>query len=220
MPRDSRAMTLTDAAYAHLRRDILSGDLAPGSPLRLESLRARYGMGFSPLREALNRLAAERLTVAAAQRGFTVAPISMPEMWDAIETRILIEGRALRLSMDRGGDPWETGVVAARHALALAAARGPGAALEDRHRDFHRALIAGCASPWLLDIAGQLYAQTERYRAPALAGPAQAGRDLPAEHGALADAALARDPAAPDLLAEHYRATGRALQSAYAAAAE
>jgi GntR family transcriptional regulator, carbon starvation induced regulator len=213
-------MTLTDTAYAHLRRDILSGDLAPGSPLRLETLRARYGMGFSPLREALNRLAAERLTVAAAQRGFTVAPISTPEMWDAIETRILIEGQALRLSMARGGDAWETGIVAARHALALAAARDPGAVLEDRHRDFHRALIAGCASPWLLDIAGQLYAQTERYRAPMLARGATAGRDLAAEHGALADAALARDPAAPDLLADHYRATGRALQSAYAAAAE
>lgn len=212
-------MTLTDTAYARLRRDILSGDLAPGAPLRLETLRARYGIGFSPLREALNRLSAERLTVVAAQRGFSVAPISVPEMWDAIETRILIEGQALRLSMDRGGDAWETGVVAARHALALAAARGPGPALDDRHRDFHRALVAGCGSPWLLDIAAQLYAQTERYRAPQLSGPAQTGRDLPAEHGALADAALARDPAAPDLLAEHYRATGRALQSAIARAA-
>ena len=54
--------------------------MAPGSPLRLADLSARYDMGFSPLREALNRLQAERLVIAEALRGFRVAPLSLDEM--------------------------------------------------------------------------------------------------------------------------------------------
>ena len=58
--------------------------------MRLEALRQRYGLSFSPLREALMRLQSERLVVSAALRGFAVAPLSREEIKDATETRILI----------------------------------------------------------------------------------------------------------------------------------
>ena len=99
-------MTLAEKAYEGLRHDIVTGALKPGQPLRMAQLSARYDMGFSPLREALNRLQAERLVTSVALKGFTVAPLSMAEMWDATNTRILIEGRALRLSIEAGGDEW------------------------------------------------------------------------------------------------------------------
>jgi len=210
-------MTLADQVYHQMRQDIVSGALRPGQPLRLEALRARYGAGFSPLREALNRLQGERLVDQIALRGFTVAALSLPQMWDAVETRILIEQQALRLSMARGGDDWEAGVVAALHALTLAAARGDqGVALEDRHRAFHMALIAACGSDWLLDFAAKLYAASDRYRWPALSRAATA-RDLRAEHADLAEAALARDSdRALGLLDAHYRRTALALAEGFA----
>lgn len=210
-------MTLADQVYHQMRQDIVSGALRPGQPLRLEALRARYGAGFSPLREALNRLQGERLVDQIALRGFTVAALSLPQMWDAVETRILIEQQALRLSMARGGDDWEAGVVAALHALTLAAARGDqGVALEDRHRAFHMALIAACGSDWLLDFAAKLYAASDRYRWPALSRAATA-RDLRAEHADLAEAALARDSdRALGLLDVHYRRTALALAEGFA----
>lgn len=210
-------MTLSEAAYASLRRDIVRGNLPPGQPLRLEALRARYDMGFSPLREALNRLQAERLVLAAPMRGFVVAPLSLAEMWQAIEARILVESEALRLAIAQGDDGWEAGLVAALHALRLAAARGEAEALEARHQEFHLALISACGSNWLLDFARQLSAATERYRAPVLAGES-GPRDVQAEHAALAEAALARrtDEAAA-LLARHYRLTGELIASRLAA---
>ena len=217
-------MTLSEKAYDLIRRDIVSGALPPGQPLRLEALRARYGAGFSPLREALNRLQAERLVVQAPLRGFSVAPISRKEMWDAIETRILIESEALRRAIARGDDGWEGRILAAFHALSRQLARmGPqdrpgGAmhqALEDRHHAFHRALIDACASTRLLDYAERLQTETERYRLPALAG--QAGRDVPGEHRALMEAALGREAdRATALLAAHYRRTGAALEAQFA----
>ena len=93
--------------------------LEAGKPLRLEALRQRYGLSFSPLREALMRLQSERLVLSTALRGFSVAPLSREEMEDATETRILIECEALRRSMRDGDDDWEAGIVAAFHALSL-----------------------------------------------------------------------------------------------------
>ena len=83
-------MTLAEKAYVDLRHDIIRGVLAPGRPLRLADLSERYGMGFSPLREALNRLQAERLVTAESLRGFRVAPLSLDELHDTVSLRILI----------------------------------------------------------------------------------------------------------------------------------
>ena len=74
--------TLGEAAYQRLRADIVAGSLEAGKPLRLEALRQRYGLSFSPLREALMRLQSERLVLSTALRGFSVAPLSRDEIKD------------------------------------------------------------------------------------------------------------------------------------------
>lgn len=214
-------MTLAETAYEALRHDIVRGLLRPGQPLRMVQLSQRYGMGFSPLREALNRLQAERLVSSVALRGFTVAPLSMPEMWDAINTRILIEQRALRLSIENGGDDWEAGIVGALHGLMLQSARAASGTdeeqrlLEDRHHAFHRSLIAACNSGWLMDFFQRLYVEAERYRYPLLRMQSvENHRDIQAEHAALSQAALARDAdLACTLLADHYLRTARFIEA-------
>ncbi|OZA17314.1 MAG: GntR family transcriptional regulator [Rhodobacterales bacterium 17-64-5] len=213
-------MTLAEKAYASLRHDILRGALAAGKPLRLADLKARYGMGFSPLREALNRLQAERLVLAEALRGFRVASLSLAEMQDSIATRIVIETQALRLAIANGTDAWQAGIVAALYSLQQQAARhGPDAdiwQLEARHHAFHRALLEPCGSPWLMEFFERLYAATERYRIPVLLQSIQAtGRDIQAEHAALAEATLARDAdLAVAFLTRHYQGTAAAIAAA------
>ncbi len=213
-------MTLAEKAYDALRHDIIRGALAPGRPLRLADLSERYGMGFSPLREALNRLQAERLVTAESLRGFRVAPLSMEELHDAVSLRILIETKALRAAIAQGDDAWAAGIVSALYALKLQAGRtGPDAdiwALEARHHAFHRALLVACNSPWTLEFVERLYAATERYRIPVLLETGMpAGRDLLAEHSALADATLERDAdKAAALLEAHYLHTVEALTKA------
>src|SRR6185295_6163930 len=75
-PEPEGETTLTQQAYQRLRADILNGAFEPGKPLRLEALKERYNLSFSPLREALNRLQSERLVVASALRGFRMAELS------------------------------------------------------------------------------------------------------------------------------------------------
>jgi GntR family transcriptional regulator, carbon starvation induced regulator len=213
-------MTLAEKAYDALRHDIIRGEFAPGRPLRLADLARRYGMGFSPLREALNRLQAERLVTAESLRGFRVAPLSLEEMHDAVSLRIVIETGALKASIKLGDDGWASGIVSALYALKVQAARTGQEAdiwvLEARHHAFHRAMLSACNSPWSLDFFERLYAATERYRIPALLASAlPAGRDVQAEHGALADAALNRDAEkATALLEQHYLRTAEDLAKA------
>lgn len=213
-------MTLAEKAYQALRHDIIRGEFAAGRPLRLADLSKRYGMGFSPLREALNRLHAERLVTSESLRGFRVAPLSLEELEDAVSTRILIETEALRASIRLGDDNWAAGIVSALYALNLQAARAKEPdgiwALEARHHAFHRELLAACGSPWKMAFFERLYAATERYRIPVLLNAGlSVSRDVQAEHGALAEATLDRDAdAACALMTEHYLKTVDGLSKA------
>lgn len=214
-------MTLAEKAYVSLRKDIVEGCFAPESPLRLADLSERYGMGFSPLREALNRLQAERLVTAESLRGFRVSARSLAEFEDALNARLLVEAEALRLSIAKGDDAWEGAVVAALHALRRQTQRDGGDVdeLKTRHHAFHRALLAACGSDWLLDFFERLYAATERYRIPALLAAGPQKRDIDAEHGQIADAVLARDTVlANQLLRDHYLRTAAAIQSSMTSA--
>lgn len=215
-------ITFAERVYRLLRRDLIAGEIAPGQSLRLEFLKQRYGSSFSPIREALNRLQSERMVVSTTSRGFRAASFSRKEMWDAVETRILIDCDAIRRSLENGDDAWETALVTAFHALTLAARRrrelpegesdeSGSELLEQRHLAFHRALIGACDSRWLMELSLQMYTHTERYRRPMLRlrpGLAGMDRDVGKEHQALMDAALARDAdRAAALLAGHYRKT-------------
>ncbi len=210
--------TLAELAYARLRDDIVWGRLLPGAPLRSDDLRKRYGLGVSPLREALSKLAVERLVVAEGQRGYRVAPVSADEAKDILSVRLLIEGEALARSMRYGGVEWETAVMSAFHRLArMPIPVGPGAdphTWAEVHRGFHMALLSACDSPWLLNYAANLYDQAERYRLIRVLRTPKAAlaRDIAAEHRELLDAVLSRDEArAASALREHYSRTMDAL---------
>ena len=64
-----QSVTQTDAAYAVLHDEILNCRLAPGSKITISEIAPRHGFSPGAVREALSRLAAERLTVATAQKG-------------------------------------------------------------------------------------------------------------------------------------------------------
>lgn len=215
-------LSLADRAYRLLRKDLLAGEFAPGQPLRLGALKDRYDLSFSPIREALTRLAAEKLVVLSSLRGFRVAEISLSEMWDVISTRILIESEALRQAIANGDENWEAEVVGTFHALTRSSERPDPDSLsaekiEQHHMAFHNALIVACGSPSLLHIAQQLYLQSERYRRPTLIGLGRSDifeRDVMAEHREIMEHAVGRKTdAAVASLALHYRRTGKSIEA-------
>lgn len=212
--------TQATAVYRRLRAAILEGRLAPGMRLKVQHLAAEYGAGAAPLREALAQLAAEGLTRRIEQRGFRVADADPAGFAALIRTRCLVEALALRESIARGDEAWEDAVAAAERRLArLPRSLDPARfvsnpAWELAHRAFHRALIAACEAPPLLGFCERLREEAHRYRALANA-VAYPGRDIAAEHAALAEAALDRDAErAAALLTKHLVATGEFVRIA------
>ena len=187
--------TMTDYAYTQVREDIIQGHLAPNSKLKIDALRNTYDVGATPIREALSRLSAEGFVLMEGQRGFRVSPISLEDLNDVTELRIMLELKALRNSILHGNDEWESQVVSTYYQLSKVEEGNlfdDLARWEQRNHDFHWALISACASKWLLHFYNTLYDQHQRYRNMSLV--ANLGqRDLHAEHQRIYDAALARD---------------------------
>ncbi len=218
--RQASPETQATAVYRRLRFDILEGRLAPGVRLKVQQLSATYGTGQAPLREALSQLAAEGLARRIEQRGFRVASADPACFLGLIRSRCLVEGLALRESIQRGDSAWEDAVAAAERRLqrlprSLEADRFvTNPAWESAHRAFHAVLLAACDAPPLLAFCERLREEADRYRmlANAIAYPA---RDVGAEHAAIAEAALDRDAdGAARLLSQHLASTGEFVRLA------
>jgi GntR family transcriptional regulator, carbon starvation induced regulator len=164
------AATLEAIVRERVRGDILSGVLEPNSRLRIRSLSLRYGVGGSPLREALSRLVPEGLIRLEHNRGFRVTPLSIEELKEITEMRQILEVEAFRRSGEHGGDDWEGRIIASFHQLAKCIAQplpdplGQRLRWEERHRAFHRALVDACGNSKLLHAIDQLYQNLARYR--------------------------------------------------------
>ncbi|QPM90254.1 FCD domain-containing protein [Pseudooceanicola algae] len=214
------ARTIAETTYGALKEDVLTGVMLPGQSLLTRELTERYGCGISPLREALARLVAEGLLEAVRHRGVRVPLPTVEDLNDIYRIRIALEREALMLAMAHGDDHWEGQILSAAHRLAhapLPDSPASGPALRDweaRHRAFHSSLIAAAPAPRLLRLIGQMVDQTERYRALRLTQfTADNIAGFVAEHDALRDAVIARDPAAPEMLAEHFESSRRFVEA-------
>lgn len=193
---------------SRLRRDIIAGRLSPGRKLSFAFLAAQYGVGWSPLREALCQLAAQGLVVLESQRGFHVAPVSRADLADVNAVRRHIEVHALGLSVALGDAAWRERLAEASDRFSRIAARaGDPRPIDEEwqatHRRYHFALIGACDSPVLLQFCKQIYDRFDRYRR--LAIPVQALMAGPArDHHDITGAALAgRRDEAQALLTRH-----------------
>jgi DNA-binding GntR family transcriptional regulator len=209
--------SLTLNTYERLRSDVLSGNWPPSTKLGIEALREHYGTGATPVREALNRLAAEGWVQHQDQRGFVVTPVSDEALRELAKTRVWIETLALTQSMQASTPEWEERVVLALHRLSKTPrslnkdnyVENP--AWEKLHREFHLVLLENCGSRWLIGFCEQLYDQAYRYRQLA-AKTSYKRRHESDEHKAVADAVVAGDvELACKKLTGHYDKTAQII---------
>ena len=201
---DNTDERLVETIYSQLRQDILFGVYQPAAKLKQSGLRRRYEGSVNTIREALAHLVAEGLVEAKGQRGFTVADVSLADLADITQTRILLESQAIRLSLAAADLHWEGEVMAAHYRLAkieelaISDHAQHRTLLEQYDCEFHRTLIAGCHSQWILRFHATMYDHMQRYRS--LACQVLEAEELSAilrrsqrDHLILRDAALAKD---------------------------
>lgn len=212
-PHTAEPRTLVERAYRALRHDVVCGKLVPGERLRVEHLKDQYGVGAGTLREALSLLLSDALVTAEGQRGFRVAPISLSDLEDLTNTRVMLETEALRHSIRHGDAHWEANLLA-RYQLLTQVEVTPG----ERHPEqwehcnkaFHEALIAGFPSDWSQHFLSILYRHAERYRNInwRLTAAHASERDVHREHEDIFRAAMNRQEARAALALEaHIRLT-------------
>ena len=209
--------TLATNLYDRMRTDLLAGRLEPGRKLQIEFLSDFYQAGPTPVREALNRLTSDGLVERRDQRGFVVTNISAADLSEITKTRCWLEEIAVRESIAAASVAWEEALVLAFHRLS----KTPRSLADDRyeenleweklHRAFHRALIGGCGSRWLVAFCEQLADQLYRYRQLSVR-KVFPKRHEQSEHKDIVDAALAGDAdTVVRLLTTHYQATANII---------
>jgi DNA-binding GntR family transcriptional regulator len=213
----ARAASSVDRVQAAVREKILSGVYPPGSRLILSRLAAEHGVSFIPIREGLQRLESERLVETEPNRGARVAEISIADMRDIYETRVVLEQHAVRTAIPKltdedlktaGGalDRMEERFAADRQAEAYQA-----------HQAFHFALYAPAGSAWTMHVIRLLWASAERYvRLAAAVRPKP--EVFVAEHREIFDAVVSGDvEAAVESLIANLRTTEKLLAKNYEA---
>jgi GntR family transcriptional regulator, carbon starvation induced regulator len=166
---EGAAETLTDAVRQALKRDVLTAALAPDLRLSVRALSERYGVGATPVREALWSLVGEGLVIAEAQRGFQVAGAERSRLASLLLLRRRVEPWLLVAALRNGGADWPHSVERAFAAFQPVDARvGDLRPLNEEwerlHQGFHLSLIAGSGMPVMVDLARRWYDEIDRYR--------------------------------------------------------
>jgi DNA-binding GntR family transcriptional regulator len=162
------ANTRYDWVDARLQMRIAAGELRSGERVRVAELAKEWKVSPTPIREAVQRLAARGILTVTPQRGARVTPVSITEAREIYELRMQLEPQALRDSMQHADGTFldEVRAITARYEKGVTEwRRGRLTAWEasEGHRQFHEALMSRCSSRWLLHLVRTLMDQATRY---------------------------------------------------------
>ena len=201
LPLSNRA--LYEEVAELLRERIFRQELAPGSWIDELKLAEEYGISRTPLREALKVLATEGLVTMKVRRGAYVTEVSEQDLSDVYHLLALLESDAASVVAARA-TPAEQAELEALHAQ-LEAAVADREAFFRINEAFHRKLLAVANNRWRDQMVSDLRKVMKLNRHHSLLKSGRIQESL-AEHRALMQALLARNPsAAAERMREHFR---------------
>lgn len=169
---------LADRAYLAIRGLIVSLELPPGAVIDERALMQRLGIGRTPVREALRRLAQEQLVEVFPRRGMFVTGVDVRDLARISEVREALEPEAARLAAERATDAERDDLAALGDEI------GGGGDLMDLDERVHRAVYAAAHNDLMETTLGQYYVLALRIwmialdRAHELEEAVEAHRDL------------------------------------------
>lgn len=187
----------TDMVAATIRELIITGELAPGQPLRQRDLADRFGVSQTPVREAMRRLESEGLVIGDTHRGFTVVEPDDGPVEENLQIRAALESLGTSLAASKID---AAGIARLQHLNDQMRKLPDGDPLYvDLNREFHFSLYEYSGSPLLVSLMRLLWAS--------LHGGPQARRgniESARQHDAILDALRDGDArAASELTYQH-----------------
>ncbi len=186
-------MVLSSNASAGLRdtleEEILTGSIKPGTRLDETMLAERFGVSRTPIREALQQLAAAGLIQIQPRRGATVVELPASTLVEMFDVMAELEAMAVRLASRRHTDDDKKTILAALKSCKVAAKSGDVDAYYYANEVFHYALYDASHHAFLIEQCRQLHRRLKPYRRLQLRVRQRMATSL-AEHQAIADALL------------------------------
>jgi len=158
-----RHRTLSSAIVDQLRQGILDGTYPAGTQLRQDALAETYAVSRIPVREALFQLEAEGLVRIAPHKGAVVSTLSLEEINDVFDLRVILEPRLLTSSAPRMSAADFEAVDKMEASFEQAIAGGDIARWGVLNAEFHHALSAKAALPRTQSIVSGLLQTSDRY---------------------------------------------------------
>jgi DNA-binding GntR family transcriptional regulator len=153
---------IADRAYVALRDLIVTLRLAPGAALREDALMRDLGLGRTPLREAVKRLALEGLVEVRPRSGTYVTEVEAHDIVHIAEVRAELEAQAARLAAKRMDDGLRATAAALDAELrAIEGTTGIDAYMRLDER-VHRFVWEAAGNPYLLDALERFWALSLR----------------------------------------------------------
>jgi len=189
VPSALQPTSLAEKAYHAIRDLIVSLELAPGALIDERELIERLGIGRTPVREALRRLAQERLVEVYPRRGMFVTGVDVRELARLSEVRAVLEPEAARLAAERATEDDRAEIADLLDELEADDDR----ALIDLDERIHRAVYRAAHNDLLEATLEQYYVLALRIWVMAL-DRAHELKDAVQEHRALLEAIRDGDP--------------------------
>ena len=155
--------TLSAAIVDQLRQSILDGTYPAGSQLRQDALGEAYGVSRIPVREALFQLEAEGLVRIVPQKGAIVSELSLDEINDVFDLRLILEPRMLAQSAPRFDAKDLDGLDDIQRRFEKAIKARNVSEWGQLNADFHMALYARAPQPRTKTIVAALLQTSDRY---------------------------------------------------------
>lgn len=159
---NARQINAAASVRESLENAIAWGEFAPGSRLEEEELAARFGVSRTPVREALQQLAAAGLIEIRPRRGATVAVATPEKLYEMFEVMAELEALCARMAARR---LTPEGLAALRAAnRACAENRADPDAYYAANEEFHQTIYALAGNGFLAEEASRLQKRLRPYR--------------------------------------------------------
>jgi len=200
---------LRDHVYERILQLLLSGEVAPGARLSIDTIARQLHVSPTPVREAMVQLERTGLVTREALKGYRVAPPLRPsQLAELFDARLMLESTAARLATPATASMLDELRAAQAHhretgerVIAAMSEGQSDVALTTAYfasdAAFHRVVFDHCGNHYLTEMSETLGAQLHRMRQAALHGVTDV-REAIAEHAAIVDAFAGDDARAPE----------------------
>ncbi len=188
---------LTEQIYDLLKQRVIDGEFAPGQRLNIDALAMELQVSNIPVREALARLAAEKLAVQEPYKGYTVVPLlTLDRLHHLLDTRLLIEthaGRIAATGIDEAALRRMHDLVVRMETLRVGPSYQEFKAFTVCDHDFHSLIVSSSGNTVLAELYESLSPHIQLSRLYSVRGDVDSDEGA-REHHTILTALEARDP--------------------------